>query len=219
MKRLLGLSRVVPVLLLATLAVPVTVAAPAHAKGATDVVVSGPGIHDVRLGWTRRKDDVDAGSLAELSGIYQIYGAAIATDDPGLTRAELGPRYRLTWYQGTTVMVVSHVYPFTTQSAWHRIPHEDGGWIRGGPGLEQAMVRLGATPPRAGSAGSADSGHAASSAADDTTDPPAAAAVTSPEDPTSGTSPVTPAAVGTVVVLLIAAGVWLARRRRTVQPA
>ena len=58
MKRLL----LVPFLLLTALAVPVTVAAPAHAKGATKVVVEGPGMETVKLRlYTRRTDDVDLG--------------------------------------------------------------------------------------------------------------------------------------------------------------
>ena len=144
MRRLL----VITALLLTALVVPVTTATPAHAKGPTAVVVSGPGIEDRRLRYTRA-DDVDVGTLSEASGIWQIYGAAIATDDPDLSKAELGPRYVLTWYVGHTVMAVSHVYPFSTQSAWMNIPHEDGGWVRGGPDLERAMVELGAEQPKA----------------------------------------------------------------------
>ncbi len=45
--------------LLAVLAAPVVLAPPAVAKGATDVVVNGPGIEDRSLGHTRRMDDVE----------------------------------------------------------------------------------------------------------------------------------------------------------------
>lgn len=209
MKRLL----LVPALMITTLAVPVTVAAPAHAKGATDVVVSGPGIDDVKLGYTRRTDDVDVGSLAEISGIYMIYGAGTASDDPGLTTAELGPHYVLTWYAADTVMTVSHVYPFTRQGAWMHIPDEEGGWVRGGPDLRDAMVDLGATPPDTdGSGGASDS----------SADPPdgdPSAAATSTDDSSSGPAAATTGAVAAGLALLLAAGAWLVRRRRTLQPA
>lgn len=134
--------------LLVALAAPVVLAPTAYAKGATSVVVSGPGIADRSLGYTRRTDDVDVGALAEASGIYLIYGAAVASDDPGLTEAELGPRYVLTWYTGSMVMSVSHVYPFAANGAWTHLPDEDGGWVRGGPTLERAMADLGATRPQ-----------------------------------------------------------------------
>jgi hypothetical protein len=208
MKRLL----LVPCLLLTVLAVPVTVAAPAHAKGATDVVVSGPGIDDVKLGYTRRMDDVDVGSLAEVSGIYMIYGSGAAGDDPGLTTAELGPHYVLTWYAADTVMTVSHVYPFTPQGAWMHIPDDDGGWVRGGPVLHDAMVELGATRPVGEKP--AESTDAAATTSDDQ---PAAAA-SSTDDSSSGSGAVTGVLVASIG-LLLAAGAWLVRRRRTLQPA
>ncbi|MGH3346789.1 MAG: hypothetical protein ACRDO4_07385 [Nocardioides sp.] len=222
MKRLRVLPRVLPALLIAALAVPVTVAPPAHAKGATHVVVSGPGIGDVRLGWTRRMDDVDVGSLAEVSGIYLILGAGIATDDPGLTKAELGPRYELTWYAGSTVLAVSHVYPFTTQSAWMRIPHEQGGWVRGGPALERAMVELGAVRPGDGAkAGVSTSSttvgpSSAAMGSDSSASSPAGAeqVAPSPSVPVAGV-----AGLATLALLMVAAAVWMVRRRRTPQPA
>ena len=141
MKRLLLLP-----MLLGSVVVVGSTSPPAYAKGATDVVVSGPGIPEVSLSYTQRTDDVDVSSLAEASGIYLIYGAGIAEDDPGLTRAELGPRYRLTWYVAGTVMADSDVYPFARSGAWTHIPADDD-WIRGGPGLERAMVELGAAYP------------------------------------------------------------------------
>ena len=119
MKRLL----LVPFLLLTALAVPVTVAAPAHAKGATKVVVEGPGMETMKLRlYTRRTDDVDLGSLSEVTGIYGIFGSGQYTEAPDLTEAELGPRYVLTWYQASEVMAVSHVYPFAEGGAWAVVP-------------------------------------------------------------------------------------------------
>jgi hypothetical protein len=209
MKRLLVISA----LLAVALAIPVAVAAPAYAKGATDVVVSGPGIDEVRLGYTRRTDDVDVGSLAEVSGIYLIYGAAIATHDPGLTRAELGPRYQLTWYQGSSVMSVSHVYPFASQGAWMHIPYEQRGWVRGGRDLEDAMVELGATPPRseASEDSGASTGPTAVGSGSRTGVEPVETASSLPEAGLAG--------LAAVAVLLVVTGVWTVRRRRTPQPA
>ena len=143
--------------LLAVLAVPVVLAPPAVAKGATDVVVNGPGIEEESLGYTRRMDDVDVGSLSETSGIYGIFGAGQFVTRPELTADELGPRYELTWYQGSDVMATSHVYPFAEGGAWAEVPEGQrvwdvdlaGGWWHGGAALEQQLVDLGAAPAAA----------------------------------------------------------------------
>ncbi len=218
MKRLL----LVPFLLLTALAVPVTVAAPAHAKGATKVVVEGPGMETVKVRlYTRRTDDVDLGSLSEVSGIYGIFGSGQYGDAPDLTKAELGPRYDLTWYQASDVMAVSQVYPFAEGGAWTVVPEGQTlygepiqtGWWHGGTALEDAMVTLGATAP-------ATTGTAADTAETvDTPDAQAAAATSSPDDPASGSSTLTTAAVAGGLVLLMAVGAWFVRRRRTLQPA
>jgi hypothetical protein len=217
MKRLL----LVPFLLLTALAVPVTVAAPAHAKGATKVVVEGPGMEPVKLRmYTRRTDDVDLGSLSEVSGIYGIFGSGTYGDAPDLSKAELGPRYDLTWYQASDVMAVSQVYPFAEGGAWTLVPEGQTlygeaiqtGWWHAGTPLEDAMVDLGATPPAAEDpAETADSGTTASD------DQPAAAA-SSTDDSSSGSGAVT-GVLAAGIGLLLAAGAWLVRRRRTLQPA
>jgi hypothetical protein len=214
MKRLL----LVPCLLLTALAVPVTVAAPAHAKGATKVVVEGPGMETVKLRlYTPRTDDVDLGSLSEVSGIYGIFGSGQYGDAPDLSRAELGPRYDLTWYQASDVMAVSQVYPFAEGGAWTLVPEgqtlygepiQTGWWHAGSP-LEDAMVDLGATPPTA-----EDPAETADSASDDQ---PAAAA-SSTDDASSGSGAVT-GVLAAGIGLLLAAGAWLVHRRRTLQPA
>jgi hypothetical protein len=214
MKRLL----LVPCLLLTALAVPVTVAAPAHAKGATKVVVEGPGMATVKLRlYTPRTDDVDLGSLSEVSGIYGIFGSGQYGDAPDLSRAELGPRYDLTWYQASDVMAVSQVYPFAEGGAWTLVPEGQAlygepiqsGWWHAGSPLEDAMVDLGATPPTA-----EDPAETADSASDDQ---PAAAA-SSTDDASSGSGAVT-GVLAAGIGLLLAAGAWLVHRRRTLQPA
>lgn len=218
MKRLL----VIPALLTVALAVPVAVAAPAFAKGATSVTVTGPGIKQLTVDhWTRPRDDVDLGTLSEVSGIYGIFGDGDFTDAPGLTGAELGPRYILTWYQASDVMAVSHVYPFAEGGAWAYVPHEQrswgtqlkGGWWHGGAALEGAMARLGVAAPVA-----ADTPGSKDSSAKDATDEPAAAAAITPDTPSSGTSAVPTGVIAALAALLLGAGAWLVRRRRTPQP-
>ncbi len=217
MKRLL----LVPLLLLTALAVPMTLAAPAHAKGATKVVVEGPGIEPVKLRmYTRRTDDVDLGSLSEVSGIYGIFGSGTYGDGPDLTAAELGPRYDLTWYQAGEVMAVSQVYPFAEGGAWTVVPKGQTlygepiqtGWWHAGTPLEDAMVDLGATPPLV-----EEPAKTADSEATTSDDQPAAAA-SSTDDSSSGSGAVT-GVLAAGVALLLAAGAWLVHRRRTLQPA
>jgi hypothetical protein len=217
MKRLL----LVPCLLLTALAVPVTVAAPAHAKGATEVVIEGPGMEPVKLRlYTRRTDDVDLGLLSEVSGIYGIFGSGQYGLGPDLTEAELGPRYDLTWYQASDVMAVSQVYPFAEGGAWTVVPKgqtlygepiQTGWWHAGAP-LEDAMVDLGATPPAA-----EDPAEETDSEATTSDDQPTAAA-SSTDDSSSGSGAVT-GVLAAGIGLLLAAGAWLVRRRRTLQPA
>ena len=217
MKRLL----LVPFLLLTALVVPVTVATPAHAKGATKVVVEGPGMEPVKLRlYTPRTDDVDLGSLSEVSGIYGIFGSGQYGDAPDLTEAELGPRYDLTWYEASDVMAVSQVYPFAEGGAWtlvpegqtlHGEPIQTGWWHAGAP-LEDAMVDLGATPPIG------DEPAEETDSAPATSDDDPAAAPSSTDDSSSGSGLVT-GILATGVTLLLAAGAWLVRRRRPLQPA
>ena len=201
-------------LLLAVVVVPATTADPALAKGATEVTVSGPGIDDQTLGFTRRTSDVDVGSLAEATNNYGIWGDGTFVHRPRLTADQLGPRYTLTWYEGEVRMVVSHVYPFAEDGAWAEVP--DGqrlwgepvetGWWHGGTALEEQLVSLGApTPAGDGGDAAADAGAAAG-----------AVDVQAPTPPAS--SPGLPlVATGSAVVAglaMLAGAVWWARRRR-----
>lgn len=110
---------------------------PAAVKGATDVVVSGPGVDDVHLAWTRRAGDVDVMTLADASGLYLVYGAS-----PPFDEDELGPRYQLEWATSALPLSTSYAYPFSRR-AWVR--HAAGGWARGGPQLRRQLVALGAS--------------------------------------------------------------------------
>ncbi len=201
-----------PAVLLAVVVVPLATSPPAYAKGATAVVVSGPGVDEVKLRYTRDGTDVDVNSLAEASGLYQLYGSSLATEDPGLTDAELGPRFVLTWHVHRMRMATTHVYPFAAGGAWAHILDEDGGWVRGGPDLEQAMVELGAGAPKVKTG-------AALVAPSVTAPAPAAAAAASPETETSSAS-VPAGGVAGLTGLLLLGGVtaWWLRHRRTAQP-
>ena len=201
-------------LLLAALAVPATVASPALAKGATSVTVSGPGIDERTVGFPRRTDDVDVGSLAGASNIYGIWGDGQFGDRPDLTADELGPRYVLTWYEADARMVVSHVYPFAEGGAWAEVP--DGqrlwgepvetGWWHGGSELSRQLTELGATAP-------------AAAVTDDTAGTDQAAGAIGTPAPTgpssSGLSLVTTGSAVLAGLALLAGSVWWLRRRRT----
>ena len=196
--------------LLAVLVVPVVAAPPAVAKGATDVVVTGPGVDQVDLGFTRDRTDVDVGSLSETSGIYGIFGSGEFVERPDLTADELGPRYDLTWYEGSDVLATSHVYPFAEGGAWSDVPEGQrvwgvdlaGGWWHGGAALERQLVDLGAEPPAAAgvSTGSTDVGSGPG-----TGDEPVG---------TAGSSlPVAGIAGLAALAALLVGGAWLVRRR------
>lgn len=205
-------------LLLAVLVVPATTAGPVLAKGATSVTVSGPGIDDLTLGFTRRPGDVDAGSLADASGVYSILGAGRLVEAPGLTSAELGPRYTLSWYEEDVLMIVSHVYPFAQGGAWAEVPEDQqtwgeplaAGWWSIGDELGRQLVSLGAPAPP--------------SAAHTETPPDsdsAAGAIDAPAPTEPSSSGVAVAATGAALVtgLALLAGVaWWVRRRRAPEP-
>ncbi len=143
------------VLLLAPLALLVgmlvALAPPTSAKGATDVVVTGPGMARVHLGYGRSHEQVRFEDLTESTQIYGIFGDQFG-DRPDLTDAELGPAYDLSWREGREETIVSRVYPFAEGGAWGYVPDGQqiygvaaaGGWWHGGDELEQQLVALGA---------------------------------------------------------------------------
>jgi hypothetical protein len=210
----------IPALLTLVLAVLLVVAAPASAKGATSVTVVGPGIPKLTVDhWTEPDEDVDLGRLSEVSGIYGIYGDGSLGDAPSLTKAELGPRYVLTWYEASKVMAVSHVYPFAVGGAWAEVPPGQrlwgeplrSGWWHGGDALRDAIVALGATDSASGTDGDPTSDTQSTS-----DDVPAAAALP-PDAGSSDSSWPTAGAVVALVGICVGAVVafWLLRRRRT----
>jgi hypothetical protein len=206
----------IPALLTFALALLLGVAAPASAKGATSVTVDGPGIPGLTVDhWTEPAEEVDLGTLSEVSGIYGIFGDGSLGDAPSLTRAELGPRYVLIWYEGSKVMAVSHVYPFAVGGAWTDVPSGQrlwgerlqSGWWHGGQPLEDAMVALGAadTTPTSGTATDTE-----------TSDGATAAAALPPAAGSSGSSwPTAGAIAGLLGICAVVVAVWLIRRRRT----
>lgn len=215
----------IPTLLTVVLAVLLAAAGPASAKGPTSVTVVGPGIPKLTVDhWTEpdEDEDVDVGTLSEVSGIFGIFGDGSLGDAPSITKAELGPRYVLTWYEVDQVMAVSHVYPFAAGGAWTEIPPGQrlwgetlrSGWWHGGDALRDAMVALGAVDP--GSAG--DTAGDAAGDKDSTSDEVTAAGTLPPDAGSSGGWwPTAGAVVAAVGVCAVFAG-WVLRRRRTSSP-
>lgn len=204
-------------LVLLLVLLPLTLAAPASAKGATSVTISGPGIEYVVLDFTRSPSDVDVGTLSEASGIHGIFGAGTFVPRPTLSVAELGPRYVLRWDAGEP-MAVSHVYPFAQGGAWAEVPTGQevwgtrlaGGWWHGGAALERAMRTLGAShhePDLAagGSIGAGTVGPGSRPAA-----APSAASATPPGGAGAGWL-----VAAAVLVVLVAGGAGLLQRRRS----
>jgi hypothetical protein len=148
------LPRIAGVVALALLLLAGTAGA-GHAKGPSEVTVSGPGIADLHLTYTERTDDVDVIRLGDATRIHDMWSPGQLGQAPNLTPEELGPRYVLTWHAGDE-RVVQHVYPFADGRGWARIlPGQrlwenpvSSGWRTGAPGMTPLFVDLGATVPR-----------------------------------------------------------------------
>jgi hypothetical protein len=144
-----ALAALVPVLLVALVAT----ATPAHAKGARDAELKGPGLESaVRL------RDRELGPLVRTAGLYQTVfhqpGSAVSATRPA---GPLGPRYTVTYgwmvAQDETEPIRQFVYPFASGGAVAFTPPKqrvgsmteplDGGWYRGGPALRALIVSLG----------------------------------------------------------------------------
>ncbi|KAA1425623.1 hypothetical protein [Nocardioides antri] len=119
-------------------------AAPAVGKGPTDVAVTGPGV-DAHLTYEKPVAGVDMGTLGDASRIFALFGSGRLARSPGLTPAELGPRYVLTWTVLDMDWAVQHAYPFAEGGAWVRfLPGQGkGGWART-PALAEHLVAMGA---------------------------------------------------------------------------
>ena len=129
----------------------------AHAKGATEASVKGPGLATaIRLDM-RDGPGPSVHTLAESSGLYEtMYG-----ETPNLTppTGDLGPRYEATYTVLAGSPVRQHLYPFARGGAVAYVPPGQpleggqstrGGWF-GGPqtiGLKSLLISLGvpATP-------------------------------------------------------------------------
>lgn len=141
-------ARSLCVVVLAVLALTGTVPA-GHAKGPTDVAVSGPGV-DAKLTWDRYGDGVDMESLGEAARLFQVLEAGQLRSAPDLTAEQLGPRYVLDWTVANVDVLVQHAYPFAEGGAWVRfLPARSGwgsgddGWVRA-PALRDQLLALGA---------------------------------------------------------------------------
>lgn len=185
-------------------------ASPAVAKGPTDVGVSGPGV-DTHLNFRHSPGEVDLGTLAQAARVYDVLGDLVLAKDPGLGPAQLGPRYVLDWTAGGAAMVVQHAYPFAEGGAWIRFPRTSSGWGAGASGWVRApavtdqLVALGATPK------TADPSPAPMVAATEVSASPDEPA---PTDPAGRTPYEVVVPIGLALVVLLAAAVLIARRRR-----
>jgi hypothetical protein len=147
-------AALVPALVVALVAT----ATPAHAKGAQDATLKGPGLeHVVRL------RDEQLGSLLRAAGLYQSVfhqpGSRVSATRPA---GRLGPRYTVTYgwlvAQDETEPIRQFVYPFASGGAVTFTPPKqrvgsmtellDGGWFQGGSELRALLVSLG-VPDRA----------------------------------------------------------------------
>jgi hypothetical protein len=129
----------------------------AHAKGATEASVKGPGLATaIRLDMTDGPGP-SVHTLAESSGLYETMYA----ETPNLTppTADLGPRYEATYTVLADSVVRQHLYPFARGGAAAYVPPGQpleggqstrGGWFRGPQteGLKPLLISLGmpATP-------------------------------------------------------------------------
>ena len=124
----------------------------AHAKGATEASVKGPGLATaIRLDMTDGPGP-SVHTLAESSGLYETMYA----QTPNLTppTADLGPRYEATYTVLADSVVRQHLYPFARGGAAAYVPPGQpleggqstrGGWFRGPQtvGLKPLLISLG----------------------------------------------------------------------------
>jgi hypothetical protein len=140
----------------ASVAVALSVAAGASAKGPESASLTGPGLEQRSLTFAGNGEmgqGTPLGTLVDATGFFaQMYGQ---TPDPTLKtrpRGTLGPHYRITYVvpgpNGIRSRVVQHVYPFAKptpltyispkQQYWgSRLAH--GGWFRSTVALRQAL--------------------------------------------------------------------------------
>jgi hypothetical protein len=140
----------------ASVAVALSIATGASAKGPESAKLTGPGLDERSLtfvGDGEMGQGTPLGVLVDATGFFaQMYGQ---TPDPTSTarpRGTLGPRYRITYVMpgpnGTRSRVVQDVYPFakpvpltymrSTQRYWgSRLAH--GGWFRSTAALRQVL--------------------------------------------------------------------------------
>jgi hypothetical protein len=216
--------RVLAMLVLAFVAALVPTAA--QAKGASAANISGGGPGGLPGGPIDLKGDGEPGSgtalanLAEAAGVFSLLfedgpGGAVANPPPGAR----GPRYTITWTfpngAGGADKVRQSVWPYAAGGPLTFMasgqPVLDGttrgGWYRAGDDLRQTLIALGlphrqplATP--------------AAGAVDNRTQDPSGSATLPHRGAEPGTGPLK-AALVVGVVLVVAGGLVLARRRRS----
>ena len=209
--------RALAMLVLALLLAAVPTAA--LAKGASAATISGGGPGGLPGGPITIKGDGEPGSgtdlsnLAEEAGVWSVLfadgpGGELASAPPA---ADRGPRYTITWTfpngAGTEDKVRQSVWPYaaggplTFMASGQRVLDgtTDGGWFRGGDSLRLTLITLG-LPSRQPLTASIPAKPAT----------PAAQPSAAP-DPAPAVWP--RVAVGLVLLLAVAAGALLLRRR------
>ena len=240
LKRRRTRRRVLAMLVLALLLVVVPTAA--QAKGATGATISGGGPGGLPGGPINLNGDGEPGSGTNLANLAQAAGvwALLFEDGPGgeLTSAPAtanrGPRYTITWIfpngAGTEDKVRQSVWPYaaggplTFMASGQPVldATTKGGWFQAADNLRQSLIALGlpsrepltatspATPspatPAASTAPAAASAQAGSA-------PPQAAGDQAPVAPDPAPAVWPRVAVGLALLLAVAGGALVLRRR------
>jgi hypothetical protein len=143
-------------LLLACIALALTLPATASAKGASEATIDGPGIDALTLG----KGEENLMYLAESAGLFPaLFGQSPDPMLSGRPSGKLGARYTITWIMPgpeTVHRIRQDVYPYaaggpvTYMRSGQRIFHDRsrGGWFRASIGLRDQLVDAG-LPARA----------------------------------------------------------------------
>jgi hypothetical protein len=214
----------------------------AQAKGATGATISGGGSGGLPGGPINLKGDGEPGSGTNLANLAQAAGvwALLFEDGPGgelasaPTSANRGPRYTITWIfpngAGTEDKVRQSVWPYaaggplTFMASGQPVldATTKGGWFQAADNLRQSLIALGlpsrepltatspATPspatPAASTAPAAASAQAGSA-------PPQAAGDQAPVAPDPAPAVWPRVAVGLALLLAVAGGALVLRRR------
>jgi len=141
--------------LLITALVALALPAGAFAKGPSAASIAGPGLTTIRISGAEGSA-TPFWRLTEAAGFFEaVYGPSrLPQTRP---RADLGPRYEITWTVPETTTLHQDVYPYAKPYPMTYMPPRGkvygarvkGGWYVGGARLKKALVGVGvpAQPP------------------------------------------------------------------------